>query len=57
MIEERTKFSLVCTSCGNGNHSWHEVFYSDCAQLKRAGKTYITLCNEVKEYVIVNVEL
>jgi hypothetical protein len=57
MIKEKTKVSLVCTACGNGNHSWHDVFYSDSAQLKKAKKTYITFCDKLSEYVIVNVKV
>jgi hypothetical protein len=48
---------LTCTACGDQNHQWYEAYYSDCIQLKRAGKSLITRCNNVKEYVIVNIEL
>ncbi len=54
MTEEKVKTMHTCNACGEKDHKWHEVYYEESSTLKKAEKSYITWCEKVKGYVIVN---
>lgn len=52
MTEDIEKVKLICNSCGDTEHKWHEVYYGDCVTLKKIDKTYIAWCEIMNNYVL-----
>jgi len=56
MIKKITSEKVIekCKQCGEFNHTWKQVYYGDRSTLKKVDKIYIAWCNNVNDYVFIN---